>query len=333
MINNAIIKGVASYHPDNVVDNEFFIDYFDNKNVDIRGLLKVTGRDKRYISNDENETTLTMAIEAAREVLSRTLVKPSQIDSVVVASGTPEYISPTNALKVHAALGISSSASVYDMNANCIGMIVAMERVSRVMKSDKYMKYALVIGSDQLSKYVNYDDSFTYPNFADAASAVILENIYNTDRGFIDSDFYTNSSNHDNVLFPYRGESATIHDKSLRTKDKLLQWKPFTSKGAFHSAKISIEQLLWRNSLEKKDIKYYFVSQFAKRSIEEICEDLGENMDKFIFIGDEYGYTGASSPFLAYERAVSEGKLHIGDYVIFWSVGAGTVCSCILYKY
>lgn len=252
MINNAVIKGISSYHPDNVVDNNFYIDHFDEKNIDIRGLLRVTGRNKRYISMDENETTLTMGIEAAKSVLAKTMVKVSQINCVVVASGTPEYISPTNALKVHAALGISSSTSVYDVNANCIGMIVALEEVSRVMRSNSYIKYALVIGSDQLSKYVDYDDSFTYSNFADAASAVILENMYNTDRGFIDSDFYTNSSNHNRVPFPFKGESATIHDNSLHIKDKLLQWEPFKFDGAFHSAKISIEQLLWRNSLEKK---------------------------------------------------------------------------------
>lgn len=124
-----------------------------------------------------------------------------------------------------------------------------------------------------------------------------------------------------------------IRDRSLSTQDKLVKWDNFDLGGAFYSAKISIEEILFRNDLKKENIKKYFLSQFALKNIETVAEELGESIDKFIFIGDEFGYTGTTSPMLAYARALENNELDIGDYVIFWTVGAGTTCVCILYQY
>lgn len=75
------------------------------------------------------------------------------------------------------------------------------------------------------------------------------------------------------------------------------------------------------------------MSQFALKNIVNVAEELGESIDKFIFVGDEFGYTGTTSPMLAYARALENNELEIGDYVIFWTVGAGTTCVCVLYQY
>lgn len=124
-----------------------------------------------------------------------------------------------------------------------------------------------------------------------------------------------------------------IKDRSLSTQDKLVKWDQFDLSGAFYSAKISIEDVLFRNNIEKKNVKRYFLSQFALKNIESVANDLNEDISKFKFIGDEFGYTGTTSPMLAYAKAVEEEELEIGDYVIFWTVGAGTTCACSLYRY
>ena len=92
--------------------------------------------------------------------------------------------------------------------------------------------------------------------------------------------------------------------------------------------------ILFRSVFVRSGFKEkYFLSQFALKNIENVAKELGESMDKFIFIGDEFGYTGTTSPMLAYARALENNELDIGDYVIFWTVGAGTTCVCILYQY
>ena len=330
---NVMIKGVSYYHPENAVDNEFFIEHFKKQGKDIEGLLKATGRKNRYISDDETENMLTMGYRAAKDVLEKTHIKATQINLLVFASGTPEYIAPTNAIKLHAMLEAPQRCVVYDMNANCAGMTLAFEQVARVMRSNQNIKYALIVGSDQLNRYARYSEAIAYSNFGDSACAMLLENVFYTERGFIDSDYYTNSSHHDKILLPAKGMSCVVLDRSLSTQDKLVKWTPFDLSGAFLSASISIEELLFRNNISKKQIKKYFLSQFAWKNIEGVCNDLKEDISKFKFIGDEFGYTGTTSPMLAYARAVEDEELEIGDYVIFWTVGAGTTCVCVLYQY
>lgn len=330
---NAIIKGVAYYHPEHKVDNEYFIEHFKKQGENITGLLKTTGRKNRYISDDETENVLTMGYQAAKKVLEKVYVKPSQLGMIVFSSGTPEYIAPTNALILHSMLHAGQKCAVYDLNANCAGMLVALEQVSRIMKSNPDLKYALIVGSDQLNRYSRYREAITYSNFGDSACAMVIENIFHMERGFLDSDFYTNSSNHDKILLPAKGMSTVVRDRNLSTQDKLVKWDAFDLSGAFFSAKISIEEVLFRNNLKKENIKKYFLSQFAIKNIKDVAEELGESMDKFVFVGDEFGYTGTTSPMLAYARAVENDELSIGDYVVFWTVGAGTTCVCILYQY
>ena len=333
MGNNIMIKGVSYYHPENSVDNEYFIEHFKNLGTDIEGLLKATGRKSRYISNNKAENMLTMGYQAASDVLKKTHIKVSQINLLVFSSGTPEYIAPTNAIKLHSMLGAPQRCAVYDLNANCAGMVVAFEQVARVMKSNQNIKYALIVGSDQLNRYARYNEAIAYSNFGDSACAMLLENVFNTERGFWDSDYYTNSSHHDKILLPAKGMSSVALDRSLPTQDKLVKWTPFDLGGAFQSAKISIDELLFRNNLKKTDIKKYFLSQFALKNIKNVCNDLEEELDKFKFIGDEFGYTGTTSPVIAYAKALENEELEIGDYVIFWTVGAGTTCVCVLYQY
>ncbi|MCM1183493.1 MAG: 3-oxoacyl-ACP synthase III family protein [Roseburia sp.] len=333
MNNNAIIKGIAYYHPERKVDNDFFIEYYKKQGQDINGLLKATGRKSRYISDDDDENMLTMGFNAAKEVLEKTHVKASQLGLIVFSSGTPEYIAPSNALKLHSMLQAGQKCGVYDLNANCAGMLVALEQIARAMRSNQGLKYALLVGSDQLNRYSRYREPITYSNFGDSACALVIENVFNIERGFRDSDFYTNSSNHNKILLPAKGMSTVVKDRSLSTQDKLVKWDNFDLSGAFFSAKISIEEILFRNNLKKENIKKYFLSQFALKNIENVAEELGESMDKFVFIGDEFGYTGTTSPLLAYARALENNDLDIGDYVIFWTVGAGTTCVCLLYQY
>lgn len=333
MKRNAIIKEIAYYHPDNVVDNEYYINHFKKQNQSIEGLLKATGRKTRYIAEDLNETIITMGVEAAKKVLEKAHVKATDLSMIVFASGTPEYISPTNALIVHALLGAKQKCGVYDINTNCAGMLVALEQISRSMQGNPDAKYVLLVGADQLNRFSRYGEAITYSNFGDSACAVLLENISSTDRGLIDSDFYTNSSTYDKILFPAKGLSNVIRDRSLSTQDKLLQWSDFDFGGAFNSAHISIKDLMFRNNLKKEDVKRYFISQFSWGNIEGICNDLQEDISKFTFIGDEFGYTGTTSPMLAYARAVENGELEVGDNVIFWTLGAGLTCVSLLYKY
>jgi 3-oxoacyl-[acyl-carrier-protein] synthase-3 len=329
---NPIIRNIAYYHPERKVDNDFYIDHFKKIGKDVTGLLSSTGRSSRYISDDPQETMLTMGYLAAVKVLELSYVKASYLDLIVFASGTPEYILPANSLKLHDMLQAGQNTAVYDLNACCAGMLVAIDQVCRYMRSNTNTKYALVVGSDQMNKYSNDREAISYCNFGDSGCAVLLENVANTDRGFIDSNYYTNSSNHDKINFPANGMTSALRDQNSNLEDRLIKWINFDLSGAFFSAQISINEILFRNNLTKESVRKYCVSQFAKSNLDAICNDLDEDIDKFVFVGDEFGYTGVTSPLLAYAKTTETNPLKMGDYVVFWTVGAGTTCVCLLYK-
>lgn len=331
---NVKINRVEYYHPSSKFSNEYFLNHFSEQGIDISGLLRVTGIENRYISEDFDENSLTMAIKASEKVIKNAKVSVNDIHLLVFVSTTPEYLSPTNAIKIHEALGLGKKANAYDMNGNCAGMVIAFDQVSRVMKTNNFIKYALVVGSDQLVRYSRPTEPITYANFGESSCAVLLENVENEVSNFIDSSSYVDSALCNYINFPPNGFSKFLPtEKYIEKHNRIIEWINFDTSDAFASSVDSINELLARNNLTKSDVKLYCLSQFAKKNIDLIRRTLEESEEKFPFIGNEFGYTGVTSPFIALSDAIEKNKINRGDYVILWTVGAGVVASCILFRY
>lgn len=328
------IKNIQYYTPKTSYSNDYFLNHFEKQGVDISGLLKVTGRESRYISEDFHENSLTMAIEACKKLIANSNIDVKDINSVVFVSTTPEYLSPTNAVKIHNTLGLSQNANAYDMNGNCAGMIIAFDQVCRTMKNNNRIKYSLLVGSDLLIRFSRRSEAITYSNFGESSCAVLLENINDNSSDFIDSSSYVDSNLSCYINFPPEGFSKVLPVEEVTPKDnRIIEWIDFDTDDAFASSVDSIHEILSRNNLTKKDVKLYCLSQFAKKNIDMIQNALEEPEYKFPFVGDRFGYTGVTSPFMALADSVEKGKLKHGDYVILWTVGAGVVASCVLLKY
>ncbi|GAA0114922.1 3-oxoacyl-[acyl-carrier-protein] synthase III C-terminal domain-containing protein [Clostridium senegalense] len=331
---NIKIKNIEYYHPKTSYSNEYFLNHFSKQDVDISGLLNVTGRNQRYVSEDFHENSLTMAIEACNKVISTVNIDVQDIGLVVFVSSTPEYLSPTNAVKIHEALGLSRSSNAYDMNGNCCGMIIAMDQVCRTMKSNNRIKYSLLVGSDLVIRYSRKSEPITYANFGESACAVLLENTEDGISDFIDSSSYVDSSLSGYIKFPPVGFSNVLPvDGNISKDNRIIEWADFNTDEAFASSVDSINEILNRNNLTKDDVKLYCLSQFSKKNIDIIRDTLEEPEKKFPFVGDRFGYTGVTSPFMALSDSVSNGNIKPGDHVILWTVGAGVVASCILLRY
>ena len=331
---NIKIKSIEYYHPNTAFSNDYYINHFSKKGVDIQGLLNVTGREERYISTKEDENSLTMAIESCKRVLNSSKINKDEIGLVVFVSTTPEFLSPTNAIKIHHALGLSENCNAYDINGNCAGMIIALDQVCRTMKTNADIKYTLLIGSDILARNSRESEAITYANFGEAACAILLENSNDSSSDFIDSSSYVDSSLNHFINFPPKGFSEVLRNsKNVNKENKQIEWIDFNTDRGFASSVTSINNILEKNNLTKNDIKLYCLSQFAKRNIDLIKDSLNEKEDKFPFIGDKFGYTGVTSPFIALAESIKENKIKRGDNFILWTVGAGVVASTVLMKY
>jgi 3-oxoacyl-[acyl-carrier-protein] synthase III len=324
------IKAVEVYHPQKVMDNDFYIEHFKKQGKEIKHFIEdIMGRKKRYIIDNEKENGLTMGIEATKMVFKKANLTGEDIDMIVFATQTPEYTYPTNAIIIHNAIQGKPKTICFDSNSNCAGMTVAVEQACRAMLSNPRIHRALIVGSDFNSVHSSPTCEITFPNYGDASSALILEST-NEETGFIDSRYYTDSSEYYNVLFPAEGLSK-IHNHEI--KDHYIRWTPFDGRVCIDPAVADMEDLLKEHGLTKDDIRAFCFSQFSWANIKAIQEKMELDMEKVIYVGDEFGYTATSSPFIALHRAIELEQIKRGDYILFWTVGTGWQNIAMLFKY
>ena len=326
-MSNVKIKKISVYHPEKSYSNQDMVEGIENGHKLI-GAWDGVGKEHRYKAAD-HENTLTMAIEAAKKVLAKSGIMGSDVDMIVVSSGTHEYQLPTDAALVHQAIEGKNKCIIYDQNTNCVGMVVAYDQVCRTMINNQKIKYALLIGSETLGHYYR-DSDYIYEGVAgDAACAVILERVEDSNVGFIDSEYFTDTSNALELKFPAEGLKKGVRSNG---DNKVFVKPDYGVEVAYPEVKSLISSLLLDHALKGDDISGYFLSQLNINVIENIAKDLCEDMKKFKYIGDQYGYTGTSSPFIALQHAIEDGEVTSGDHVVMWSVGAGVTSAAVLLK-
>lgn len=329
-MNQIRIQSMAVSHPEQSIGNDFYLEHFKKlHNADYSDFLqKVLGRERRYITS-EKENTLTMAIDASLKVLKKAQIDVNEIDMILFSSQVPEYILPTNSVLIHRAIGAGHHTGVLDTNANCSGMLIAFDYACRFLMSHSHMKKILLVGSDNLSILANPNDSITYPNFGDAAVAMILEKVEGENCGLIDSMYFTESSNFDRVTYPKDGLSQGKKSGSM----DYMQWLPFDGDVSIENAKKMMDELMARNDLKADDIQAFCLSQFSIFNINKLQAHFNVEKEKMIYVGDEFGYTGTTSPLIALNKAIESGQVKRGDKVLLWTVGIGYHLIAILYQY
>lgn len=323
------LKGIEVYHGSTVCDNAPYIEHFKARGKDVEHFLRdVIGRDKRYLIDSEKENSLTMALQATEKLLRNTGVSGKELDMIIFASQLPEYVAPPSSIKIHCAVGGKETCICYDMNVNCTGMSIAVEHTAKYMSASPNIKYALIVGCDYINMTVDPENELSYGHYGDAACAVLLERT-EEDTGLVDSQYHIRSVEHNNIVFPACGFSKlfTVEDREqLR-----LHFQPFDCIGLDVQMQ-GILQILERNGLTTDDISMFCFSQYVYKNIELFRSILQISEEKSLYIGDEYGYTGTSSPFIVLYESLQRGLVKKGDYVVIWTVSAGSERITLLLK-
>ncbi|MDF2907073.1 MAG: putative 3-oxoacyl-(acyl-carrier-protein) synthase [Herbinix sp.] len=334
MYRNVHIVGVGSYHPNKKVENQFFIDHFRRYQAEDHAaqLFKKLGRETRTFA-DDNETSLSMAVKAAHEVLNNTGLRPEDIDMIISVSDTPEYLSPCCALLIKNQLQAVNAHAVFDINANCIGMLTAMDTASRYLKTDDKFGKVLIVGALLISPQAREDDMVAYGCTGDGAAAIILERREEEEsRGLLGSRMFTDDQYFWSITMPACGISR-ISDNEVSNEDKKMLWKPFDF--SFLSDRWSelITNLLSDYQYIPEDTSHYFMSQFSYADLELTMDRLGVSMDKTTYIGNQYGYSGCTSPIMALDDRLSKEQFVKNELTIFCSVASGYTMTALLYKW
>lgn len=322
-----IIKDIQLYCPKQLVKNDYYLERFEAQESVLRGIFDLMQKEERYIGG-EGETSVTMAQGAVEQVIASSDIDREEIGAIFFASQTPEYLVPTNAVFVHQALGLRKDCFCTDVNANCGGMTVAFDMAYRFFKSHEECKYIVVVGAEHHSKHSSKECMQTYPILADMGCAVLLERSAN---GFLESTYYTNSKQAEVIRFPKEGLS-TIYDEHV---DKHMYWglTDGSLEGSYGPAIKRINGLLEKHAITKDEVSLICCSQQLPHISDYLWKELELTSDHVCYVGDRYGYTGATSPFVSLYHAVQEQKVKNGEYILFCSGGAGGTLNMIVYRY
>ncbi len=322
------LAAISTYHPKTIRDNQYYIEKFKD-NEKVPDLLIKVGRDKRHVIINNEENALTMAIEASKKVLEKHDIQDGDIDIIIFTSTTLEYLSPTNAMWLHSELKIKKECICFDINANCLGMFLALEQASALLNSKDSYKRALVVGADHLSRIGSEDTPVPSSIVGDAAAALIVEKVIDhnsTGAGMIDRVYQTDTSFNDTIVWPPKGFSCP------QTSGDKIQWGTFSGIESVDFAAEALDELLDKHKIKIEDVSCFLFSQFTKSNIDLLQKKRNLPWEKIEYIGDRYGYTGANSPFIAYASRLEKGLLKEGDIIVFWTLGAGYQSGLMLWK-
>lgn len=334
MFKNVLITGVGTYHPEKLVNNEFFINHFKKYQLEehAEGIMNKLGRDVRTIAR-EDETSISMAVEAAKIAIHSAGLTSDDIDMIISVSDTPEYLSPCCALLIKNKLQAENAHGVFDMNCNCIGMLTAMDTALRYLKTDMKYKRILIVGALLISPNVRKDDMVAFSCTGDGAAAIILERKEESiERGLLGSRMFTDDNYYWSITMPACGLSK-INDEDTSDLDRKMLWKPFDFSFLADKWSELIIHVLADYGYKPKDVTQYFMSQFSLADLELTMDKLGAGTEDYIFIADKYGYTGCTSPIMALDEKLKLGKFNRNDISIFCSVASGYSMIALLYKW
>lgn len=322
----AAITGIGAYIPEDIITNEELSKLVDTND---EWIMSRVGIKERHVLKGEGKGTSVMGAQAVKQLLAKTNTKPEEVEVIIFATTTPDYIFPSTAAMTAEACGIKGALG-FDIQAACSGFIYALEVGSNFIKSGKYKKVVIVAG-DKMTSITNYKDRTTCPLFGDAVGAVMLEPT-TEDVGVMDSILHI-----DGVGIPHLhlqgGGSA--YPASHETVDKDMHYVYQEGQVVFkhavaRMADVSVE-IMERNQLTKDDIAWLVPHQANIRIIEAVGNRMGLPADKVMVNIQKYGNTSAGTiPVCLYEW---ESQLKKGDNIILAAFGAGFTWGAVYLKW
>jgi 3-oxoacyl-[acyl-carrier-protein] synthase-3 len=316
----AVITGTGHYVPKRVVPNQYFNELL-GEDVDTWLRTNVEIYERRWCAEDES--TADLCEKAAQRVLEAAGISAADIDLIVVATDTPEYISPSTAAVLQHRLG-AKKAGTFDLNTACAGFVTAIDVAAKYIVADDRYQHVLVIGAYAMSKYLNLTDKKTVTLFADGAGGVVLSAQTDTERGFAASELRTEGQYAGWMGIYGGGTHLPLNAERVANKEHLLQFVQKFPKELNPTYWTDMtQQLCQRLGVQPSDIAHFFITQININSIRETLDRLGLPHDRATTIMHHYGYTGSAAIPMALDLAARSGKIKPGDLIMLIGSGGG----------
>lgn len=320
------ISSVGHYVPDHILSNYDLEQMVDTNDEWIRTR---TGIIERRILNDPDKATAFMSTEAGKQALENAGMSPDELDAIIVATVTPDYMFPATACLVQNNLD-AVNAFAYDLSAACSGFVYAVSTGTMMIESGRYDK-VLIIGADKMSSIIDYTDRTTCIIFGDAAGAVILEPS-DDETGIID---FVNHTEGDDQCTLYQHAGGSLHpasEETVRNKQHTIsqEGRVVFKRATEGMADVSVE-IMEKNNLSADDIAWLVPHQANKRIIDATARRMGLSEEKVMINIQKYGNTTAATiPLCLYDW---KDQLKYGDNLIMSAFGGGFTWGAVYLKW
>lgn len=315
----ATIKGTGMYAPEKVIKNQYFNEMY-KKDIDTFLREQRNIFERHFMADDQ--ATSDLVVPAAEEAMKNAGITAKDLDLIVVATDTPDYLSPSTAAVVQHKLK-ATNAGTFDINSACAGFVTALDLGSKYIQADPKYKNILVVGAYGMSKYLNYDDFKIATLFADGAGAAVLQPSKD-ESGIQAAELYTDGQYHDYMGVYAGGTFQPITHEVIENKGHLLNFAkkiPIETNGT-HWPRLT-RALLDRTQKTPDQVAHFFMTQINIHSINETMDALKQPRSKAHLVMDRFGYTGSAAVGMALADAARQHKLKKGDTLVLLGSGGG----------
>lgn len=317
----ASMKSIASYIPSNCVSNFDFEKTLDTSD---EWITDRTGIKSRYFA-DSNESSSDLGAKAASIAIQRANLKPSDIDLVICATLSPDYLAmPSNACLISYKLGIENKPA-FDISSACSGFVYLISLAKSYIESGIYNN-VLIVGAEKLSSILDFEDRSTCVLFGDGAGAAIIGSSTNRLESIIDVHIGANGKYSDLLFTPRCLNKDSNHNQFINMKGNSI------FKIAVKTLVNDVLNILEKNHISSDEIDFFVPHQANLRIINAVGEMLKIESKKIVLTVNKYGNTSAASIPMAIDDIYSKGLLKKGDLLLLDAFGGGlTWGSCLVY--
>lgn len=326
----AQILSTGRYVPEKVLTNAYFDALFPERDID-GWLRKNVGIEQRHVMA-EDEATSDLSLHAAQQALERAGLTAGDVDLIIVATDTPDYISPATATVLQAKLG-AENAGTFDINTACAGWVTAMDTAARHLMTDPALDVVLAVGAYGMTRFVDYTDHKTCTLFADGAGAAVVG--AGEEPGFLAGKLIAAGEYYD-ALGIYTG--GTAKPRTPEEENEGIPRVQFVRKfpATFNSERwpALVREVVEKAGMGVDDVDFFLFTQLNVNTIKQAMEALGQPLEKTHWIMDKWGYTGSACIPMALDDALERGKgPQAGDNVLFVASGGGISMAANLWRW
>lgn len=325
-MNKVVIRGIGAYVPEKRLTNEDLEKMVETSD---EWIVTRTGISERRIAADDQATS-DLAVKAAQAALEDAGMSAEEIDMIVVATETPDYILPPVATQLQHQLECKNVAA-FDVHATCVGFIAALNTATQFVRTGACQN-VLVVGADSLSRITNYEDRGTCILFSDGAGAWVLSaDNDHPSRGIIDAALHSEGE-HLELLYVPGGGSRHPHGKYPEKLPYIQMEGNKVFKLAVNAMTQTVKETMDKNGITAEEIDWVIPHQANQRIIDAVAKNLGAQ-DKVISTIKYYGNNSSATIPLAFDTAVKSGQIKRGDTCMLTAFGAGLIWGSLLLQY